>query len=785
MLFHHLNAQNSGVDIEQIVCSLSEPVQIEPLKSAWRQIVDRHDVLKTSFQWQDRDEPCQHVHRTVEPPFDVTDMSQLSSSTQQHELEQWLHHDRITGFQLNEAPLFRLNLFRMAENEWTLVWTLHHAILDGRSFPIVLSEVFRTYDAQLRGEGVDLPAVRPYSDYIEFLSSVDVSQAERYWRGVLKDFAGATPLSALEERGGGDGHAEEHLQLSASASKALAELASRERFTVNNAVQAAWAVVLSRYSGTSDIVFGSTRACRGFLPRAGSMVGTFINTLPVRVKVQSEHSSFELLRQIRASQIEVRDYEHTPLTRIQSWSDLAPGSSLFESILVFDHAPLNDQMKSSYLKWDTRTVHLREHTNFPITLYANSDPELTLRIAYDRSRFGQANIQRALVHLRTILEELASGADQKTSQLPMLTDAERHELIQVWNNTATDYPHHQRIHDAVEAQTRRTPDAVAAVFRDEKITYKELNRRADQLSGFLTGLGVKPQSRVGIYMHRSLDMLVAMLAVLKAGGAYVPLDPSYPADRIQFIVDDSQAAVILTEESLSAKIQAGNAKIVALDKEWNAAAALQPVHPPMFGSDQVAYVLYTSGSTGKPKGVMVDASQRAELLRGDGSEAGNRSGSVAGGDQYFIRYFGARTVLDLEPRLPRDPARRKQEFAGALAAAAPIAGPPHGLQPVLLRKRRKPRRGQVRIARGRSQVRRCTWLQRGLDSGTPLPCFRRIVRQPLRGERRAGDGHQERSNPGRQRGAASARSYPGGRGVGRGGPTLRRQSGRVVCVRLA
>jgi len=605
MLFHHLNAQNSGVDIEQIVCTLSEPIQIEPLKSAWRQIVDRHDVLKTCFQWQDRDEPCQHVHRTVEPPFDVTDMSQLSPSTQQHELQQWLHHDRITGFQLNEAPLFRLNLFRMAENEWTLVWTLHHAILDGRSFPIVLSEVFRTYDAQLRGEGVDLPAVRPYSDYIEFLSSVDVSQAERYWRGVLKDFAGATPLGALEERGGGEGHAEEHLQLSASASKALAELASRERFTVNNAVQAAWAVVLSRYSGTSDIVFGSTRACRGFLPRAGSMVGTFINTLPVRVKVQSEHSIFELLRQIRASQIEVRDYEHTPLTRIQSWSELAPGSSLFESILVFDYAPLNDQMKSSYLKWDTRQVHLREHTNFPITLYANSDPELTLRIAYDRSRFGQANIQRALVHLRTILEELATGADQKTSQLPMLTESERHELIEVWNNTATDYPHHQRIHDTIEAQTRRTPDAVAAVFRDEKITYKELNHRADQLSGFLTGLGVKPQSRVGIYMHRSLDMLVAMLAVLKAGGAYVPLDPSYPADRIQFIADDSQAAVILTEESLRAKIQAGNTKIVALDKEWNAAAALQPVHPPMFGSDQVAYVLYTSGSTGKPKGVMV------------------------------------------------------------------------------------------------------------------------------------------------------------------------------------
>ncbi len=605
MLFHHLNAKNSGIDIEQIICSLAEPVQIEPLKSAWRQIADRHDVLRTSFHWQDRDEPSQEVHRTVELPFDVTDMSKLSRGQQAGEFANWLHQDRVAGFQLDRAPLFRLNLFRLAENEWTLVWTLHHAILDGRSFPIVLSEVFRTYDAQLKGTGVDLPAGRPYSDYIEFLNSLDVSLSEKYWRGILKGFASSTPLTALESATGERGHGEEQIQLSPEASKALAELASRERFTVNNAVQAAWAVVLNRYSGSSDIVFGSTRACRSFLPRAGSMVGTFINTLPVRVKVTDEHSIFELLRQIRASQIEVRDYEHTPLTRIQSWSELAPGSSLFESILVFDHAPLNSQMKSAYLNWENRKVTLQEHTNFPITLYANSEPELTLRIAYDRSRFSRANIQRALEHLRIVLEEIATGVDKKTAELRMLTQPERIQLIETWNDTAADYPHHQRIHDSIEARGRRSADDVAVIFRDQQITYGDLNRRADQLAGFLTGLGVKPDTKVGIHMRRSIDTVVALLAVLKSGGAYVPLDPSYPSDRIQFIIDDARVAVILTEQNLRDKIQAGNARVVALDSEWGAIADSEPVHPEVFGSDQIAYVIYTSGSTGKPKGVMV------------------------------------------------------------------------------------------------------------------------------------------------------------------------------------
>src|SRR5579864_4447002 len=605
MLFHHLNAKHSGIDIEQIVCSIREPIHIEAMRDAWRQIVARRDVMRTSFHWQDCDEPYQSVQSEVRLPFDVHDMRGLSAAQQQSALDVWLRGDRESGFELDRVPLLRLNLFRLADDVWTLVWTFHHAILDGRSFPIVLTEVFRTYDAKRRGEHLELQAVRPYADYIEWLNARDFSDAETFWRSKLQGFGSATELSALEAHGGKDAYADEEIELSAKTTQALRELAGREGFTVNNAVQAAWALLLSRYNGTSDVVFGATRACRGFLPDARSMVGTFINTLPVRVKIDGEVSAVEWLREIRASQLAVREHEHTPLTRVRSWSELPAGTPLFESILVFDRASLNSQMQSGDVNWANREARLHEHTNFPVTLYAYAESNLKLRLAYDGRRFSRENIQRALEHLATILEDIAAGAGQKVADLQMIDQRERQELIETWNDTAADYCQDKRIHELIEEQARRLPNEVAVVFRNETITRAELNRRADRLAGFLIQSGVQPESRVGVCMRRSIDMLVALLAVMKSGGAYVPIDPDYPRERIQFVIEDAQVMAILTEERLREQIPTSGARVIAVDSEWNTIAKTEPAAAPALDSGQLAYVIYTSGSTGKPKGVMV------------------------------------------------------------------------------------------------------------------------------------------------------------------------------------
>jgi thioesterase domain-containing protein len=425
LLLDELDAKDSGIDIGQIVCSMEEPLDVELLKSVWRKIVDRHEALRTSFHLRKGEEPHQNVHREVTLPWNAQDLRALSGARQESELNRWLREDLKARFELDRDPLFRLNLFRLGDEKWTLVWTFHRGILDSRSVPIVLTEVFRTYDAARRSEALDLPNVRPYADYLQFLHSLEISESDKYWRKMLRGFASPTALGQLECERGEEGYAEEEVQLSTTVTQALEELAIRERFTVNNAVQAAWAAALSRYNGTADVVFGVTRPCRGFLPRAGSMVGTYSNTLPVRVKIPGTLSVFDLLRQIRANEIAGREYEHTPLPRIQAWSELPLGSPLFASVVVFDHAALNSQMKSPYLDWTKRQVRLHEQTNCPVTLYAYAEPALTLRLAYDRRRFGQGQMQQILGHLETLLKDIATGIDKSAGELQSLIKHEQ------------------------------------------------------------------------------------------------------------------------------------------------------------------------------------------------------------------------------------------------------------------------------------------------------------------------------------------------------------------------
>src|SRR5579864_6320754 len=253
MLFQELDANRSGINIGQIVCSIDEPIDVELLKSAWRRVVDRHEALRTSFHLRQGEEPHQNVHREVALPWAAKDLRALPGAMQESELNRWLREDREAGFELDRDPLFRLNLFRLGDEKWTLVWTFHQGILDTRSFPVVLTEVFRTYDAARRSETLELPEVRPYADYLQFLHSLENGQAERFWRSTLRGFTNATPLISLESRGGGEGFAEEEVQLSSTVTEALAELAIRERFTVNNAVQAAWAAMLGRYNHAADV----------------------------------------------------------------------------------------------------------------------------------------------------------------------------------------------------------------------------------------------------------------------------------------------------------------------------------------------------------------------------------------------------------------------------------------------------------------------------------------------------------------------------------------------------
>jgi amino acid adenylation domain-containing protein len=610
MLFHHQLEPGSGVDIEQMACSLREDLDVGTFKKAWDFVVARHQALRTSFQWEGKEEPLQYVHSSVKLPFELKDWQHLPADKQQNEFAEYLKRDRKKGFDLTEAPLMRVALFRVGEADYQAVWTFHHIIADGRSHPVILGEVFSVYDAICHGGNPCLQQARSYEDYIQWLSRQDFQKSEQFWRNLLKGFNAPNAIGTFQADGRSDDkyteYAEHELRISEQATTALRALAQENHLTLNTVVQGAWALLLSRYSGEEDVVFGTVRAGRNWADEAAaSMVGLFINTVPLRVRVSPEKSLIPWLKDIRQLQIDTREHENTPLVDIQGWSNVPRGMSLFESLFVFDNYDLTALLQSRGESWHAREFRLIEKTGYPLTIYGYAESALLLKISYDSGRFDSDTIKRTLGHLKSLLEAAAQDPARSLAMLPLLTDSERHQLLVEWNATEVDYPRDKRLHELFEAQAERTPDSVAVVYEGEELTYRELNNRTNQLGHYLQKLGVGPDVFVGVFMERSLEMVIAIYGIVKAGGAYVPLDPEYPPDRVAFMAKDTRVPVLLTQKHLVTKLIHSDARVICLDSEWSTIAGETSDN---FNNgttaENLAYVIYTSGSTGLPKGVM-------------------------------------------------------------------------------------------------------------------------------------------------------------------------------------
>lgn len=603
ILFHTLYAPRSGMYHEQLSCILHGNLDTDLFQCAWQTVCDRHPILRTSFVWEGIKEPVQVVQRQVTLPWQELDWRSLPHSEQQTQLEHFLQSDQQQGFQLTQAPLMRLTLIRLESQSYRFIWSHHHLLLDGWSTPLLLKEVFATYQALLQGETLSLPQPRPYRDYIAWIQQQDLAEAEAYWRQRLQGFSAPTKVTIETDRHQPSANnSEQHIRLSAATTTALQSLARQHQLTLNTLVQGAWALLLSRYSGEDDIVFGAAVSGRPpTLAGSEAMVGLFINTLPVRVQVQAEASLLPWLQQLQAQQVEARQYEYSPLVEVQKWSDVPSGLPLFESVVVFENYPVDADLQ---VHLEIQDIRAFEKTNYPLTLIVFPGTTLQLKLLYEEQCFDSAAIARMLGHLQTLLEGMVANPDRGLSDFPILTPAEQHQLLVEWNQTQAAYPH-QCIHKLFEAQVEKTPNAIALIDGDEQLTYQELNQRSNQLAHYLQKQSVASEVRVGVCLERTLEMVIVLLGILKAGGAYVPLDPAYPHERLEFMLKDAQVSVLLTRSQLVAKLPEHRAKLVCLDREWdvirqesnqNLTQAMVP--------DHLAYILYTSGSTGTPKGVM-------------------------------------------------------------------------------------------------------------------------------------------------------------------------------------
>lgn len=517
MLFHTLYAPNSGVYFEQRSCLIRGNLNLPAFRQAWQRVVERHSVLRTAFHYSELEKPLQVVYDYVELPWQELDWCGVEATVQKAKLTEFLECDCNSGFNLQQPPLMRCAVIRLEANKYQFIWSHHHLLMDGWCNGILLTEVFTLYKAFCQSEDVTLPSPIPYGNYILWLQQQNPEQAESFWRKQLQDFTAPTVLG--NKINNQSSIFSQQSKVNSQQTEQLQNFVRQHRLTLNILVQGAWALLLSRYSGENNVLFGTTVSGRPpELPQVESIVGLFINTLPVRVDVNGEMQIIPWLQQLQAQQVEREQYSYSSLVDIQSWSSVPRGTSLFESLLVFENYPVSIE---SVIKTFDQTLQIEdtqgfEKTNYPLTLTVIPGEELLFKVSYDVSYFDAATISRLLGHLETLLMSMVNEPEQRLSQLSMLTPQEKQLILKDWNQTTQAYPN-QCIHQLFEAQVERTPDAIALVFGEECLTYRELNNKANQLAHYLQQLGVKPEILVGICLERSLEMTVCLLGIIKAG----------------------------------------------------------------------------------------------------------------------------------------------------------------------------------------------------------------------------------------------------------------------------
>ena len=591
---------------------LDGPLDLVSLSRAFQEITRRHEVLRSSFM-PFEGQVMQLIAEPSREQLPVVDLSALPADTRQRARRLIVAELAQVTFDLSQGPLVKATVLKLAAEQHVLSLSMHHIVSDGWSADILMRELTTLYDAYAAGKSSPLPELAiQYADFAqwqrEWLSGETLEKQLDYWR---RQLAGAPLLPqlptdrvrpAVQTFRGARVHAEWSPELNAQ----LKRLAQREGVTLFMTLLAAFQLLLSRWSGQDEVVVGAPIAGRTQL-ETEPLVGFFINTLILRTSLDGNPSVRELLQRVREVCLGAYAHQDVPFEKLVE--ELQPErnlshSPLFQVLFVLQYAGKETEQVNALtltpLKAETET------SKFDLTLMIEeSEIGLMCGIEYNTDLFDASTMQRMLGHYATLLEGFVANPAQPISELSLLTTAERNQVVNEWNDTFRDYGPAVPLHEMFEAQARRTPEAIAVVFEDQRLTYAELNEKANQLAHHLRSLGAGAESRVGVMLERSPELVISLLAALKAGGAYVPLDPDYPQERLAFMLDDSQVQVLLTESRFRDSIANAQCAIVSLNTDYEEIASQSKEKPvERIADDNLAYVIYTSGSTGKPKGAM-------------------------------------------------------------------------------------------------------------------------------------------------------------------------------------
>ena len=601
-IFYHCQLDNNpGLYTNVTTLSLEGELEVSAFLQAWKQAGLRHDILRSQFVWESLEQPVMVVRRDLAMQTDFQDWQAFSAQEQEARLADFLAEEKQNGFVISQAPLMRITLIRFSHDAWRLFWTRHHLVVDGWTSALVAGEAIALYQ---RKSLAPAPTLAAYSTW---LLSQDEDAALRYWQEALMGVEEATILSDLQTKSTGENQQSyRQVQLPVALSEQVQHSARQHDLTVNTLVQLAWALTLNRFTGRTDVVFGTTSSGRSeALDTIQQTAGMFMNTLPQRVILKGEQTLAEQARALQLSAAEARQAEHLSLAQIQSSLSLPPGEALFDTVLVYQNYPIS----SALTQLETPKIHLlhvAEHSNLPLMLQVEPGESLRLHCRYDRQRLADDTVTALLATFERALEGVAQGLDQTVHTLLGKLVGQEKALSMV-SGQSLDRTQYQDLLAQIQHWVHTTPNKQALIAEERNYTYKALYEAITQRALYFTDRlsNVSEVDKVvAVALPRDAQLVINLLALYQAGVTYIPLDPTYPKERLQSILEQAKVAFMLVTEPLSLGVEVEQLSLAQLEQEdsviQNAGDLL-----PIPSDSAIAYRIFTSGSTGKPKGVEV------------------------------------------------------------------------------------------------------------------------------------------------------------------------------------
>ncbi|MDQ1350459.1 MAG: Non-ribosomal peptide synthetase [Acidobacteriota bacterium] len=617
MLFHALIDEHSSSYFEQTSYRLRMELDIDVFKRSLNKLLSRHDILRTVFVFKGVDRLIQVVLKQREIDFYYENIGHIEGEdAKKIFIKEFKTRDRRKGFNLNHDALMRVSVLKVGNGEYEVIWSFHHILMDGWCIGILNKEFFEIYNGMIEGRKVELPAIRPYRDYIRWLEQRDRDTARMYWKEYLayyEENSGVPRL--LSSKNKGTDYRDEHLELLLEIEETdrLKRIGERRGVTLNVIMQVIWGILLGRYNGKEDVVFGSVVSGRPpEIEGIESMVGLFINTVPVRVRYGGDMEFGDLLEKFQQSSLNCEPHHYYPLADIQAESSLK--QNLIDHIYIFENYPISEQFEAFEVLgtggrkngaapgFRVSNVDVWEQTNYDFNVVLGAADRLMIRFDYNGNIFEREFITKIGTYIIQIVRQVIENEDKKINEIEIMMDEEKQQILYGFNDTRVDYPIDKTIHQLFEEQASRTPDYISLVGADLRVSpvslsYRELNEQSGGVAGLLIEKGVLADTIVGIMTERSVEMIIGIMGILKSGGAYLPIDPDYPQERIDYILKDSGAKFLINEMFF----------------RGSRGAILQKSSP---CDVNLAYIIYTSGSTGKPKGVVIEHRSVINFIKG-------------------------------------------------------------------------------------------------------------------------------------------------------------------------